>query len=333
MARNLRKKYPTVNPQPKKSDKTPSNAQSKPNEKKKTLTHTDAPKQTASNTSLADGDLQQMNPGSSSKLGGGSPRNTDSQQPPKTDSKQEKEPLIPKEISAIVSSITKELEDTTASYTKQINELLTDIHQHKELEQALRDAKLYHRILEHLASLHLSTVSNVFCTFKDAIHIFKEFSAQKARLFDREQQGRSRLEDLLNRKLAVSAPFDEEKFRRSEEAIKKRIRDHFKAPLAAEHKRDFELVSFNHADLAEIERNASARRLASSLDSSKKKQPHLQRKVREGLEQKSFVSIAAPPSTTAAAQLKRDCLLFAQYCRAADLTSLADMYIKGMGTC
>lgn len=240
---------------------------------------------------------------------------------------------MPKEISAIVTGIAKELEAISLSYVSQINEILSDINTNKDLEKALKDAKLYHRLHEHLCSLHLSTTSNVFSTFREAIGIFKEFAIQKARVFDREHNSKSRLEEVVNKKLVMSSPFSEEKYRKTEEGFKQRIRDYFKDPLAAENKRDFELVSFDNADMKEIERNMSARRLNSSADhAQKKKKSALQRKVREGVQPKSFISVAAIPSAAALSKLKEEKLRFSQYCQAADLTSLADMYIKGMGS-
>lgn len=324
--------------QPKKSDKTPTNSQAKANEKKKTVVQTgDGPKQPTSTTTLADGlkeGKELKNSGSNSKLDGGSPRSNEKDQTPRGENKQEKEPAVPKEISAIVSSIAKELEEISRSYVNQIYEILTDMNTHKELEKSLKDAKLYYRLHEHLCSLYLNTTSNVFSTYKESLDIFREFTKQKASVFDREQPGKLRLEEAINKKLVLSTPFVEEKYRKTEDAIKKRIQDFFKDPLAAENKREFELVSFDHADKKDIERNFSAKRGNSSVDpNQKKKKTDLQRKVQEGIVQKSFTSIASIPSAAAVSRSKEANLHFSQYCQAADLSSLADMYIKGMGRC
>lgn len=324
--------------QPKKSDKTPTNSQAKANEKKKTVVQTgDGPKQPTSTTTLADGakeGKELKNSGSNSKLEGGSPKSNEKDQTPRGENKQEKEPAVPKEISAIVNSIAKELEDISRSYVNQIYEILTDMNTQKELETSLKDAKLYYRLHEHLCSLYLNTTSNVFSTYKESIDIFREFTKQKARVFDREQPGKLRLEEAINKKLVLATPFVEEKYRKTEDGIKKRIQDYFKDPLAAESKREFELVSFDHADKKDIERNFSAKRGNSSVDpAQKKKKSDLQRKVQEGIVQKSFTSIASIPSAAAVSRSKEANLLFSQYCQAADLCSLADMHLKGMGRC
>jgi hypothetical protein len=210
---------------------------------------------------------------------------------------------------------------------------LTDINTNKDLEKGLKDAKLYYRLHEHLCSLHLSTTTNVFSTFKDSIDIFKEFAVQKARVFDREQSGKSKLEDIISKKLVISSPFVEEKYRKNEEGIKKRIRDYFKDPLQQENKRDFEVVSFNNADVKEIERNASAIRASSPVKPTQKKKTNLQRKVSEGIVQRCFVSIAAAPSAAAVNKSEQETSQLARYCQAADLTWVVDMHIKGMGNC